>query len=140
METLRNKQKLEAINRLKMLKVINQVIKDFKAHDVVYYSEYQNKIFNAVLYTANDFIKKEIKKFEEKHNALVYHCMLARYEFGTCLSMLYVSANEEERGLDRIDINRACAYAYVDNLSDPFCSEIGLIGLKPSMGGVRRVY
>ena len=48
--TFKEKQKQEAIARLKMLKVMPNVVKDFEKNGRVYYSERQNKFFNAILY------------------------------------------------------------------------------------------
>ena len=134
-------QKLEAIKRLKLLRVLPIVIKDFKK-GIVYYSEYQNKIFNATLYyvSNNKVYEKVIKKFEEKTGALVYHAQLTHLTFGTCLSLLYVSKDPSERNKDINDLTHGEALAYVDNLSDNDLSEYGYIGVKPSMGGITRTY
>lgn len=141
MEELKVLQKQEAIKRLKVLRVLPQVIKDFKK-GIVYYSEYQNRIFNATLYfvSNNKDYEQAIKDFEDRTGSLVYHAQLTRLEFGTCLALLYVSKNIEEWNADINDLMHGEALAYVDNLSDKDLSELGYIGIKSSMGGITRTY
>ena len=135
---LKNKQKQEAIKRMKMLHLMPQVIKDFEKNNKVYYSERQNKIFNAILYWLDN--NKEymdlVKEFEEKYQALVYHSQLTHTEFGDMLSLLYVSSQEEEWMLDEQDLRDGYTFAYVIN---GCFSEFGTIGIRPSQGGILRV-
>ena len=136
----REKQKAEAIKRMKALKLMPQVIKDFEKKDKVYYSERQNAFFNAVLYWLDNEKRYVdlVKEFEKKHNALVYHCQLTHLEFGDCLTLLYVSDTEEEWPMDNRLLSEGYPMAYVYNLDDETCSEFGSVGIKPSMGGVAR--
>ena len=138
--TLKEKQKAEALKRMAMLKLMKQVQDDFKKNGKVYYSERQNRIFNAVLYWVDNDERyvKIVKDFEKKHKALVYHCQLTHLEFGDCLSLLYVSANEEEWERDRKDLSQGYAFSYVRNLDCEYDSDYGTIGIVPSMGGVLR--
>ena len=136
-----NKKVDEAIVRLKMLGVHQNVIDDFtgkgyyKGKRVINYSE------RGILYwVENDKWKEIISQFEKKYNALVYHVIYSRTNFGNMLSLLYVSDDEEEWEMDRGAIIEGYSYAYVENLDDPFCSEIGSICIKPFMGGVVRTY
>ena len=138
--TLREKQKQEALKRMQALQLMNQVRKDFRDNDKVYYSERQSSIFNAVLYWLDNEPKyvKIVKDFGKKHNALVYHCQLTHLEFGTCLSLLYVSAEEEEWEQDNQWLSEGYPMAYVVNLDNESYSEFGSIGVRPSMGGILR--
>lgn len=135
----KEQMKQEAIKRMKQLKLMADVVNDFEKNGRVYYSERQNKFFNAVLYWLDNQKEWEekVKKFEEEHNCLVYHCQLTHLEFGDVLSLLFVSSNEKEWPLDMEDLKNNYAFAYCLDLSGPF-SEFGTIGLKPSMGGVVR--
>ena len=145
---LRQKQKLEAIERLKMLALHPSVLNNFTKYDKVYYSERQNAIFDGVLFEIeNDSHYAElVKEFETEYNALVYHAQLCKTEFGTCLSLLYVSSHEDEWELDRSDIlhthkdGTMRVIARVENLTDPYLSECGFIGIVRKNGGVSRVY
>lgn len=139
-QTLRQKQKQEALERMKLLQIMPQVRNDFKNNDRLYYSERLNAIFNATLYWVDnkpEFVNL-IKEFENKYNALVYHAQLTHLEFGDCLALLYVSNQEEEWSQDKRDILEGYAFSFVKNLSDEMFDDFGTIGIKPSMGGVVR--
>lgn len=139
-QTLREKQKTEALKRMRMLHLLPNVIKDFEKSNKVYYSERQNAFFNAILYWVDNEKKYVdlVNQFEKEHNALVYHCQLTHMEFGDCLSLLYVSKNEKEWQRDTNDIREGYAFAYVANIDCESYSEFGTIGIRPSQGGVLR--
>lgn len=136
--TLRNKQKLEAINRMKKLKLMTKVITDFKNHDIVYYSERRNELFNAILYWVSnkETYVKEIAAFEKKYNALVYHAQLTHTIWGDMLALLYVSSDESHWDYDNRGLEIGSQLVYVINGD---FREFGTIGIKSSMGGITRV-
>ncbi len=138
--TLRQKQKLEALKRMELLKLLPQVKKDFEKNGTIYYSERQNAFFLATLYwvSNNEKFIEIINDFEKKHNSMVYHCQLTHTEWGDMLSLLYVSDNEEEWEMDKDDLKEGYALVRVENLDDSNLSEFGSIGIKPAMGGVVR--
>lgn len=146
-QELRQLQKAEAIKRLELLKLLPNVITDFKNNDTVYYSERQNKIFDGILYwiSNNEGYERLVKEFEENYDALVYHAQLTRFSYGLCLSMLFVSKYQEEWEMEREAITNPYdgvidTYAYVANLNEPDFSEIGRIGIIRKNGGISRVY
>ena len=146
-QELRQLQKAEAIKRLELLKLLPNVITDFKNNDTVYYSERQNKIFDGILYwiSNNEDYERLVKEFEENYDALVYHAQLTRFSYGLCISMLFVSKYQEEREMERDAIANPYdgvidTYAYVANLNEPDFSEIGRIGIVRKNGGISRVY
>lgn len=146
-QELRQLQKAEAIKRLELLKLLPNVITDFKNNDTVYYSERQNKIFDGILYwiSNDEDYERLVKEFEENYDALVYHAQLTRFSYGLCLSMLFVSKYQEEWGMERDAITNPYdgvidTYAYVANLNEPDFSEIGRIGIVRKNGGISRVY
>lgn len=146
-QELRQLQKAEAIKRLELLKLLPNVITDFKNNDTVYYSERQNKIFDGILYwiSNNEDYERLVKEFEENYDALVYHAQLTRFSYGLCLSMLFVSKYQEEWEMEREAITNPYdgiidTYAYVANLNEPDFSEIGRIGIIRKNGGISRVY
>jgi len=134
--------KEEAIARMRLLRLMPKIIGEFKRSNRVYYSERQNAMFNAVLYWLDN--KPEwvefVKDFENKNNCLVYHCQLTYTEFGDMLSLLYVDNDETEWELEKEAIANGQTLAYVHNLSDTDLSEYGMIGVKPSMGGITRTW
>lgn len=138
----KEKQKQEAIKRMKALKLMKNVIDDFDKKGKVYYSERQNKIFDGILYWLDNEQKYVdlVKDFEQKFNAVVYHCQLTHTAFGDLLSMLYVSSHENEWESDFAMLKEGETYANVVNLTDGDMSEIGMIGIAPRNGGVARTY
>lgn len=130
----REKMKQEAIERMKLLGIIDDAIKQFEEDDTVMRSE--NPL--GALYELSDEEKKIAKRFERKYDALVYLAVSCNTEMGRMISFLYVPKKEEEWALDRADITENYAIAYTHNFDDPDCSEIGGIGIKPRNGGIVR--
>lgn len=140
--TLLEEQKTEALERMKTLKIMGNVCNDFRQSGRVYYSERQNAIFDGVLYwldNEEEYIKIK-NDFEKEYGALVYHAQLTHTNLGDLLAFLYVSKTKREWKDDNALLKQGEAYAYVYNLSDPYSSEIGLIGVAPKNGGVTRTY
>ena len=133
MMKLREKQKAEAIQRMRKLKVVSEAVKQFKEDDVIMVSE------NGFLYWLDDEQKKIVKDFEEEYDGLVYMVIHNMTEFGELYSMLYVSKHEDEWEYDNEDLEQGYALAYVKNLDDDFCSEFGSIAIKNRFGGIVRV-
>jgi len=131
----RTELKQEAIKRLKMLKVINNVISDFEQEDKLNVSE-----FGGILFWLDDeVVKKKISELEEKYGVVVYHVILSQTEFGTMYSFLYVSEEMEYWAEDREELEReGYTYAYVFNKTYPEFSEGGGIIVEPMNGGLRR--
>ena len=96
MEELRIKQKQEAIERMKMLKIYSQAIKEFEKENVINVSEY-----GGILFWLDDEQQEMVKRFEEKYNAVVYHVIHNYTEFGELYSLLYVSQHENEWDYDK---------------------------------------
>ena len=127
-------QKEEAIKRLRILKVHPNVIKEF---------QYDNPLINCsykgILYWIRDERWEEIiSKFEADYNAVVYHAIFTPTGFGDLLTLLYVSEHVEEWAADNEELEHGFAYAYVANLTNDICSEIGRVCVEPRFGGVVR--
>lgn len=123
----------EAIERMKMLKLHPNVIKDFK-NGIINKSE---AMFGS-LYWLSDNEMKMIHEWEEEHDCLVYHVILSRTEFGVLMDFLYVGDDEEEWEYDRQDIECKTIFSYCKNLSYDWCSESGYIGIASVNGGLVR--
>lgn len=142
---LRHLQKQEALNRLRILQMkyglMKNVITEFEKEDTLYYSEYVSKYCPALLYWISNKEEYEnaIKQFEKEHNALVYHSILTHTTFGTILTLLYVSENQEEWQEDREQLNEELPFAYCVNLEDDNCSEFGGVQIGGAMGGIVRL-
>ena len=126
-------QKQEAIERLKMLKLHSNVLKDFE-EGVINVSENPY----GFIYWAKEDIQKAIQEFEQKYNALVYHINFTSTEFGELYSFFYISQYKEEWETDKEDLQTGYPIVYVYNKDDEFCSELGSIGFKVINGGVIR--
>lgn len=124
----------EALKRLELLGVMKNVVRDFKK-DVLNQSEQIG-----YLYWLDDKQKKIVEEFEKEHDALVYHVIHQYTNIGELLNFLYVSDCKEEWQMDIEDIRNGQALVYVENLTMPDCSEFGTIGIKPSIGGVVRMW
>lgn len=133
MEELKIKQKQEAIERMKMLKIYSQAIKEFEKENVINVSEH-----GGILFWLDDEQQEMVKKFEEKYNAVVYHVIHNYTEFGELYSLLYVSQHENEWDYDKDDIKHNIALCYVVNKNEENFSEFGSIGIRPQFGGVIR--
>lgn len=134
-------QKEEALQRMRILNLSDVVIKDFETLNKIYYSERFNKVFDGILYWVDNDPKfvELVKQFEDEHSVLVYHCHLGHYSFGDCLTLLFVSENQEEWIQDQQDLKNKTAFVYVYNLDDPMSSEFGTIGIVGKNGGVSRI-
>ena len=127
------KKKQEALKRMKLLELYPNVIKEFEKDNVVNLSEN-----GGFLYWLNDEQKQIETEFEEQHDALVYHVIHEFTEFGELLTLLYVSDYDKEWEYDFEDLKDGYACAYVKNLSDDTCSELGSICFKKQFGGLVR--
>lgn len=136
LENLREKQLEEATERLKLLKVLYDVRRNLKRK--LYFSERQNKVFNAVLYCLEDSeILDRVKEFEERSNCFVYHLQLTHTEFGDMWAMLFVSDDIEDWKQERKNLYLGIARA---NVICGEIEEVGDIGIVPSMGGILRTW
>ena len=144
-QDLKQLQKKEALERLKILQdkfqLMETVTREFEKEDTIYYSEYINKQYPAILYWVSNKEKYEnaIKEFEEKHNALVYYSILTHTSFGTILTLLYVTEEQEVWHEDKEQLQEGLPLAYCINLDDDNCSEFGGIQIGGAMGGIVRL-
>lgn len=131
---LRQKQKEEAIKRMNLLLLNENIIKEFKEEEKLNLSESNL----GILYWLNEEQKEMVKKFEEENGGLVYHLIHNLTTFGEIYSIFYVSKNEDEWQFDYEDIEENLAFVYVKNVDDPLSSEYGSIGFKSVNSGLVR--
>ena len=125
---------IEAIERMKLLKLDNSCIEAFIKGKV-----WESEGYGA-LYEVNQKEQKLIDNFEKNHpNCLVYHMIHNIFEFGECYSMLYVSGDKEEWEQDKQDIKDGYTFAWVENVDLDWCSEFGSIAIKSQFGGLVRI-
>lgn len=129
---LENK-KQEAIQRMQVLGIYPQTIRDFKDGQISYSEP------TGIIYWLDKEQEKIVKEFEEEHNALVYFGIRSYTKFGQLDAFLYVSDYAEEWEMDHDDISDGYAVAYVYNYDAPYFSEIGSIAIRERFGGLVRV-
>ena len=134
MEITREEMVKEALDRMKLLRLHQNAVREFRDEGKLNLSG----VYGA-LYWLNDEQKKLVRDWEEKTGNLVYHVIHNRMEFGEMLNLLYISQYPEEWSKDRADIEKGEILAYAMNLDDDVCSEFGYIGIRPMFGGVVRI-
>ena len=142
---LKELQKTEATHRLQLLeklyKMHQNVLREFTADEIIYYSERINKSFSGILYCINNKQKyvDAVKEIEQKYNIYIYHCILSHTEFGDVLDMLFVSSAQEEweQEIEDLKSGYVQSYCYVLNGDS---SEFGTIKIKGINGGLTREY
>lgn len=132
MKVLFERKKQEALDRMKMLNLYPNIIKEFQQDNTVNMSEL------GFLYWLTDEQKEYVSEFETEHDALVYHVIHNYTEFGELLTFFYVSDQEEEWEYDRADLKDGYACAYVKNLDEDAFSEFGSVAFKEQFGGLVR--
>lgn len=131
---LLEKQKLEAVKRLKMLELYPTVVKDFEKSRKIYLSE-----SDGILFCLSKDEKEMVKQWEQEQNSLVYHVIKTNTNFGLLYSLLYVSDTQEEWEMESDDVNELTPFVYVVNKTEPMFSEFGSIAIMPKNGGLVRV-
>lgn len=130
----KQEMKNEAIARMRMLKIYSNAIRDFRKKDCVLN---KSEGFGA-LYWLNDEEKEAVKAFEERTGNMVYTCILNHFEFGECLTMLYVSKDPRDWEGERREVVNREPWVYVWNKTFDYESESGYIRVKPQFGGLIR--
>ncbi len=126
--------KTEALERMDILNLHPNVIKEFKEQGVLNYS-YSVLGF---LYWLTEETQARVNLFEKETGYLVYHVIEDETSIGRLITFLYVSANSDEWEQDKQDLREGFALAFVVNADDELCSEFGSVGLKSVNGGVVR--
>ena len=142
---MREKQKAEAIWRLKKFGVMSNIINELRENDTVFYSE--RSPIGGILYWIKDQPEwvRLIKEWETETGCFVYHATHEHTSFGECLTLLYVSANEEEWEYDHEDMEYEDdkygfqVIAHVINLTHPDFSETGSVYIEEHNGGLVRM-
>ena len=136
--------KKECLRRMKKLKLHDEgdftCVGDFRKNEVAWKSEFQG-----ILYWLDEDEKKAVEKFESEHLGYkVYHCIKTHTEFGELLSMLFVNGKDkecfnEDKEMFDYDVEDNIVFAYVENMTDEWCSEFGSIVFASVNGGIKRV-
>lgn len=132
---LLQKQKNEALYRMNLMGLDVRLVREYFLNGTVYVSGIDPLASASELPLLHDCQFRDlIKKFEKDYKATVYYCVFSYTIIGDMVSCFYVSEHESEWDEDRRIILEGTTFAYVENLSDPMCSEIGLIAFKMKNG------
>ena len=134
MET--NEQKQKAIECLKTLDIYKPYIEAFRRSDRVCFFEGCGGFY----VDQEPEIEEKMKEINEKYG-LVYAITHERFEFGECYSFLYISKYKEdwEYAIDDCGDHKFIVSAYVWNITDDWCSELGDVAIKSFGGGIKRI-
>ena len=136
--------KAEALKRIGAMG-LHPDVATFLKEGTVYYSE--RSPMGGILYWLDNEPEWEakIREVEEQYGIHVYHATHEYTAFGETLTLLYVSESEEDWEWDLQDLTAVpnkeygwTPYAYVLNLTDPWCSEFGRVGVRELAGGLVR--
>lgn len=92
--------KLEAIERIKILKLNKQVINDFIANDTIYVSNIKGS-----LQKANEEQMKLVKQYEEERQIKIYHIIHHKKYSKDSLYLQYVDNVKEHWKIEKRDID-----------------------------------
>lgn len=126
------KVKDEAIERMKLLQLHKNVIKEFQDENRLNKSE-----SFGILYWLTDEEQQLVNDFEKEHEGyLVYHIIKTNtVDMGIIYDLLFVSIFEDDWPLEREELKDNIVMSYSVT---PF-SEIGSICIKQKNGGLARV-
>ncbi len=114
--------------------VIKEVLENLQNGKIMK-SEYQNRIFRAVLYFLSDEEKKQISLFEKEKKVKVCHVILRNtVEHG--MEYIYIITPKDSNDLDSLLAEERC-FANVSNNND---NSMGYVGIRPAMGGFERIW
>lgn len=137
MNISREEKKIEALARMKLWGIYAPIRKQFEKEDIV--SESAPPL--GACFWLDEAQLEQVRAFEERNNALVYHVIHSYTSFGELENYLYVSDYPEEWETDRDDIKSGQQLVYVLNRDAPECSEFGSIGIAlTGAAGLRRIW
>ena len=126
--------KVEVLERMKLLKLHPNIIKEFEDENKLNRSEYGY----GILFWLEEHEQQLVDEFQNKHkDYLVYHVIKTETrDFGTVYDLLYVTPYEDDWTLEREDLKNNLVMSY----SVTEFAECGLIKIKCINGGLAREY
>lgn len=138
----REAMKDEALDRMELLGLPSYAKAAFKVDNYLTLSDISDKVCQSRVDGVPENIMKEIKSFEEKFGALVFHVIHTKgiylgFEIYDCLSVSpYESDWDYERNLIR---RETWAMAFCINITKPEYTEAGSIKIENHSGVLKRV-
>ena len=127
--TLHERQKAEAVSRLKLIGVHKDVQQSF---------EKNGKVMLCVSGRYRPLSEDEhakVRQFELEHDATVFLAVRWFTMFGTLDALLFVGKYDEEWEMEQEDIKAGYAMSYCINNDYPECSEMGSICFRITRDG-----
>ena len=129
MITMREKQKAEAVLRLKLMGIREDVRRKFEEDGTMMFCN--NEQFRPV----DEEMAEEIRRFEQEHDATVFLAVRMFTMFGDLDALLFVGKYDEEWELEHDDLKAGYAMSYCLNRDYPDCSEMGSIAFRITKDG-----
>lgn len=135
LKTNKEMMKEEAIKRMKILQLHQNVLDDFMNENKL------NKSDSPLgsLYWLDEEEIKIVKDFEKRHNVLVYHVIHTFSNLGETYELLFVTTEKEEWENEKRDLKNGFAFAQAIVIDYDPNSEMGYIGVESKNGGIVRV-
>lgn len=124
-------KKEEAIRRMRLMGLFDDMIRNFDDDDTIYINEPPI----GAIYDLSEDDMEMVRKFEEKHNALVYTIIRSHTTMGVMDALMYVTDEISEWAMDNEDLEDNMAFVYVVNHNCPQFSEFGQIHWKRTAAG-----
>lgn len=129
----KQEQLQEAIRRAKALHMDASVVKGLE-EGKLFYSERMGRMFPAVLYWLDNKPELIAKAREiEADGGMVWHAVMTHLVDGDMVDFLVISKYRDDW---KQDGNGEC----LSYCSSPYADEYGIIGIRPAMGGIERVW
>ena len=134
-DSLREREKAEAIEWMNIMGVRADIIEEFKENDTV--MVYYNRTLKYHPLDTED--ERLVREYEVSRDALVYMIVRAYCDFGCSIdqldSLLVVYKYEEEWEYERTLIRDGYVITYTINRTDPMLSDAGSIGYRTTIDG-----
>lgn len=129
----RGEMKQEAIERLKLLKVHEDVTKDLENENLIYRSDSPL----GILYWLNEKEQQFVTEFENKYNVFVYHVIKTNtIDFGFIYDLIYITDEKEYWQEERQRLKEGLVLSHTISQF----SESGDIAIENVNGGLVRMY
>ena len=137
MNVTHEEKKAEAIQRMKEWGIFGPTIDQFSEEDLISQSL---PPVGACYWIEGEQLQRG-RDFENENNALVYFVIHSYTNIGELESYLFVSDYKEDWHNDHRDLAEGQQIVYVYNADDPWCSEMGSIGIELTpAAGLRRTW
>lgn len=129
MNDLRERQKAEAVTRLKLMGIREDVRRSFEESGTVMLCK------GGRFHPAAPELAEEIRSFEAAHTAAVFLAVRMHSVFGTLDALLFVGKYEEDWEAEKASVKAGYAMSYTINRDYPKCSEMGSIAFRITPDG-----